>query len=117
MVLRFFLLAITFLFTSCHDPGERDNPDDPYVINTKACIFTDIFKGKTIEICNESESKNLNQYCERFSGTIYDYCPSGYKLKCKKEKETYYLYDDTFSNCDEFTSTYTTQRFQVAQRL
>jgi len=33
MVLRFFFLAGIFLFTSCHDLGERDNPDDPGGIN------------------------------------------------------------------------------------
>jgi len=33
MVLKFFLLAALFLFTSCNDLGERDNPDDPNGIN------------------------------------------------------------------------------------
>jgi len=37
MVLKFFLLASIFLFTSCSDLGERDNPDDPDGINFQDC--------------------------------------------------------------------------------
>ncbi|MDR2584398.1 MAG: hypothetical protein LBC75_13050 [Fibromonadaceae bacterium] len=33
MVLRFFLFAVAFLFVSCAELGERDNPDDPHGIN------------------------------------------------------------------------------------
>jgi len=33
MVLRFFLFAVAFLFVSCTELGERDNPDDPHGIN------------------------------------------------------------------------------------
>ncbi|MDR2583767.1 MAG: hypothetical protein LBC75_09835 [Fibromonadaceae bacterium] len=33
MVLRFFLFAVAFLFASCTELGERDNPDDPHGIN------------------------------------------------------------------------------------
>jgi len=47
MVLKFFLLASIFLFTSCSDLGERDNPDDPDGINYQGGEFPSSSSGST----------------------------------------------------------------------
>jgi hypothetical protein len=89
-------LALTFTFSCSDDDGGK----------TGACRWIETHKGKTYDMCTENDEWTKKDceydYDDATDGKYYGSCPSGYTLKCKGKKSTYYLYDNTFQNCDEF---------------
>jgi len=97
------ILGLALAFTiSC-------SSDDDGGGKTRACRWIESFKGKTYDMCKENEDWTKER-CEdadymgddASNSKYYDSCPSDYTLKCNGKKSTYYLYDNTFDNCDDF---------------
>jgi hypothetical protein len=96
---------LAFAFSACSGDKEEDYG---------ACYFSLILMENFSDMCGEGDKANplTPKDCEEelaefdampetaglFSVKFMDSCPSGYKLKCKEDDGTLYVYGEHYSN-------------------
>ena len=105
-------LALAFTFScSSSDDGGGSTAACRGIVNGSSCSEEGC-KERSVDTCEEFSGEDVSKHrqeikeeCEKYGGgKFYASCPSGYKLKCNREEssETYYIYDSTIKNCDEY---------------